>query len=219
MVQLGLVLLLFAGAPPWRPEGTVVHEGDTATRLRLQVDLEGAYWQGRVHASPLGAKLSHQGAGVLGYRRVAMGFGMGWGLGEYVVIGARGSFELQPERAPDGTSRLTRGGSFAPYVELLFARARGVRPFVLGRAGIGSFQSVDHSDGRWGPPTRAIVPTVGLGLGTHAFITEDLAFDLQVVADYRWNLRPRDGQSFETGYALRDANVIVAAFAGFSRWF
>lgn len=221
-MQLGvLALALIATAPPWRDEDAPPPaEGDTASRLRVHFDLEGAYWQARVRGTPQGARLQHDGAGVLGYKRIGFGFGLGWGLGDWLVVGARGDLFMVPGRAPDGRAQLTRGGSFSPYAELLFARVRGVRPFLLARAGLGGTTSFAHDAGEWSATAvRSFVPSVGLGLGTHAFITEDLAFDLMVVGDYRWNLRPRDGKSFETGYALVDAQLLVGAFVGFSRWF
>lgn len=220
MVSLGVLALWMSVTPPWRPAGHPPHEGDTAGRLRLFIDLEAGHWVGSLVPSPRGVAIRHEAVGVFGRSREAVGFGLGWGLRERWVFGARGDVVVFPDRTASGDPTLSRGGSFSPYVELLFARARGLRPFVMARAGIGAFASFRHENGAWDQkPSRVIVPSVGLGVGAHAFITEDLAFDLALTLDHRFNLRPRRDASGFRGFTLSDGKLIAALVVGFSRWF
>jgi len=217
VVSIGLLALWMSVAPPWRPAGHPPHEGDTARRLRVFFDLEAAHWVGAVAASPRGTTLRHEAVGVFARRRAAVGFGLGWGLSEHWIIGARGDVAVFPDRSPAGDATLSRGGSFSPYVQFLFARARGVRPYVMARAGIGAFANFRHRDGAWDPEARrVVVPSVGLGIGTRAFITEDLALDVGLTADQRFNVRPRQGAG---GFVLSDGKLVAALVVGFSRWF
>ena len=219
-----LLLVMLASTPPWRDPGQPPVDGDTATRLRVFFDLEAAHWTGNiVAAQQTGAfKLRSSSVGVFGYRRTALGFGLGWGINEWLVVGARGEFAIHPDSDAQGNAGLVRGGSFQPYVELLFARMRHVRPFVLGRAGIGGAAAFRHKNGTWsGQVSRTIVPSVGVGLGTHAFVNEDLSFDVAITFDYRWNMRPRAGAPPETfgRWYVADTNMIAAVVLGLSRWF
>jgi hypothetical protein len=219
-----LVLVWLAATPPWRAPGHHPIEGDTADRLRIFVELEAAHWAGSIVAAPdQGAfKLRNHSVGVFGYKRAALGFGLGWGIGEWIVVGARGEFAVYPDRDTMGNAGLVRGGSFQPYVELLFARSRHVRPFALARAGIGGAAAFRHKGGEWqGQVSRTIVPSVGVGLGTHAFVSEDLSFDVAVTFDYRWHLRARPGAQVETvgRWRVTDTSMIAGLVLGFSRWF
>ncbi len=220
MVSLGLLAVWMTVAPPWRPPGRPPIEGDTARRLRIFVDVEAAHWVGAVVPTPRGTNLRHEAVGVFGRHREAVGFGMGWGLSQRWIIGARGDVAVFPDRTPGGDPTLSRGGSLYPYVEFLFARARGVRPYAMARAGIGAFASFRHEDGAWeSRPKRVLVPSIGLGLGTHVFITEDLALDVGVTLDHRFNLRPRRDTPGFKGFTLSDGKLIAAIVVGFSRWF
>lgn len=216
-----LALVLLAGAPPWQPEGKPPHEGDTATRLRLHFDVEALHWIGGLTyaGAPAGAHIRHEAVGAFGYKRFALGGGLGWGFGEYVVLGGRFDLAVFPDQRADGQRQLSRGGSFSPYVEILFSRQRHVRPFVMARAGLGWMSIHSYADGTYtAKPTRVMVPSVGVGLGTHAFINEDLSFDVALTLDHRWNMRPR-GSSFEEGFAVKDSKLIAGLVVGFSRWF
>lgn len=216
-----LALVLMAGSPPWRDPGTPPHEGDTANRLRLHFDLEALHWVGGLTYAGGGAPptIRHEAVGAFGYRRFALGFGLGWGLGEYVVVGARGDIAVFPDRDGKGNAQMSRGGSFSPYVEVLFARERSLRPFVLARAGIGAMSSFRYKNGSFSErPSRTVVPSVGIGVGTHAFITEDLSLDIALTLDHRWNLRPREG-TIERGFVMGDSKLLAAVMVGFSRWF
>ncbi len=221
MHPCALALVLLVGAPPWQPEGKPPHEGDTATRLRLHFDIEALHWLGAITypGSLAPAQVHHEAVGAFGYKRFALGMGLGWGLGEYVVIGGRFDLAVFPDRTAAGSRQMSRGGSFSPYVEVLFSRQRHVRPFALLRGGVGVMSSYGYADGSFeAKPTRVLVPSIGVGLGTHAFINEDLSFDIALTLDHRWNLRPR-GASAEEGFAMRDSKLVAALSVGFSRWF
>ena len=129
MHPCALALVLLVGAPPWQPEGKPPHEGDTAKRLRLHFDLEALHWLGSVKypGTLAPAQIRHEAVGAFGYKRFALGAGVGWGFGEYVVLGARFDLSVFPDRAGVGSRQLSRGASLSPYVEILFARNRHVR--------------------------------------------------------------------------------------------
>jgi hypothetical protein len=82
---------------------------------------------------------------------------------------------------------------------------------------------------------RTMYPTVGIGLGTHVFLSEELSLDAIITVDHRWNFRqprpPSDGGSDATvqvrdggstfqaeGWRLRDSSLTAAVVFGFSRW-
>ena len=221
VLPCALALVLLAGSPPWQPEGKPPDEGDTANRLRLHFDLEALHWIGAISypGGPAPAQIRHEEVGVFGYKRFALGAGLGWGFGKWVVLGARGDLAVFPDRTSDGGRSMSRGGSFSPYVEVLFSRQRHVRPFALARVGVGWMASHAYVDGAYeARARRTFVPSVGIGLGTHAFINEDLSFDVAFTLDHRWNLRPH-GSSFEEGFAMKDSKLIAGLVVGFSRWF
>jgi hypothetical protein len=218
------MLVWLAATPPWQDPARPPVDGDTANRLRLFFDLEAIHWRGQIMALPdQGAfKLKNSTFGVFGYHGAALGFGLGWGFGEYVVVGARGEFMVYPDQDPEGNSGIVRGGSFQPFAEILFARMRHVRPFALVRAGIGGAAAFRHKGGEWqGAVARSVVPSLGVGLGTHAFVSEDVSFDVLVTLDYRWNLRARPDAPPETigRWQLTDTSLKAALVLGFSRWF
>lgn len=218
------MLVWLAAAPPWRDPAHPPVEGDTANRLRLFFDLEAAHWSGSLVAAQATGevKLKNGGVGVFGYRRAALGFGLAWGLAEWVVIGARGDFAVYPDRDSQGNTGIVRGGSFAPFAEVLFARSRNVRPFALLRGGIGGAAAFRYKSGAWqGQVSRSIVPFVGIGVGTHAFVSEDVSFDVAVTLDYKWNMRTRPGAQPETfgRWQVSDTRLVAAVMVGFSRWF
>ncbi len=210
-----------AATPPWREPGDPAREGDTSGRLRVFMDLEAVHWIGAVAVRGGATRVRSDAVGVLGRRRFAAGFGLGWGFGEHVIAGARGDFVVFPDRDATGVALLSRGGSFSGFVELLLLRRRHVRPYTMARAGLGGTTSFAYNDGSYSvPPRRALVPSVGLRLGTHAFVTEDFSLDVGVTLDHRWNMRANPGSTFETpSYTLRDSQLVLAGSVGFSRWF
>jgi hypothetical protein len=190
----------------------------------LDFDVEAAHAGASIYANQdtNTFHLRDKSVGVFGYHRAALGFGVGWGVNDWLFLGARGEFAIYPDRDSAGNAGIVRGGSFQPYFELLFARSRHVRPFAMGRVGIGGSAAFRHKDGAWsGQISRSIIPSVGVGLGTHAFISEDVSFDVMVTVDYRWNLRPRPGVTPEQigAFYLADTRIVGAVVLGFSRWF
>ena len=217
-------MLVLAAVPPWRDPAHPPVEGDTANRLRLFFDLEAVHWTGAIAPNPETGTVTikNGGAGVFGYKRAAVGFGLAWGLTDWITLGARGEFAVYPDRDTQGNSGIVRGGSFAPFAELMFARSRHVRPFALLRAGIGGAAAFRHKSGTWqGEVSRTIVPFVGIGVGTHAFVSEDVSFDVALTLDYKWNMRARPDAPPETfgRWTVSDSRLVAALIVGFSRWF
>lgn len=205
--------------------------GDVAKRGRLFFDADMAYWQGHINdprssAHPL---IGTDAAGVLGYRRVPLGFGVAYAFSEHVVVGGRVDVAFEPHQDV-GIDHFTMRGGVGPFVEILIARERYVRPFLLLRAGLGRSTTfvresvVDDPDLQ---PEATLYPTVGAGLGTHVFLSREVSFDAMITLDHRWNFaRPLsqpdatvDGDVVRSeGWTIQDGTIGTALTFGFSHW-
>ena len=198
--------------------------GDVANRARIAFDLEALYWQGTILTPQAQGELwlRDHAAGVFGYRRVPGGFSASFALSEWVAVGGRLDWAVEPQR--DGT--LTMRGGLSPFAQVFFARDRNVRPFGYLRFGAGRSNTLSTGqDGVRAVGPRTWYPTWGAGLGTHVFITEAISFDAMVGIDQRWNLvRPlaAEGQPADAASAswrYRDTTVSTSFAVGFSHWF
>lgn len=163
-------------------------------RAHLGLDLVGLIRQTpwpRFGAGPVGPR---DDAAALGYRRLGLGFGLGRGFADVVVIGVNFEYEItrgltrtpwEPERSPKAI-----GFSALPYAEFMMARHKLVRPFFMVRAGVGG--SIVTTDGssplehRAGDTLSLLHPSIGAGLGAHAFLSPDVSLDGMVSFDHRW---------------------------------
>ncbi len=197
--------------------------GDLASRGRIAFDLEAVYLQGTVLTPQAQGELwlRDHDVGVFGYRRIPGGLSASFALNEWLAIGGRLDWAVEPR----GEETTIRGG-FSPFAQVFFARDRNVRPFAFVRAGAGRSNTVRaDEDGVRAVGPRTWYPMLGLGLGAHVFITETISFDAKLGVDQRWNLaRPLapagaapDAPSASWRY--RDTTLSTSIAVGFSRWF
>lgn len=204
--------------------------GDMARRGRLFFDAEMLYWQGHVNdpRSTRDPLVSTDAVGLLGYRRVPLGFGIGYALSERLVVGGRLDAAFEPEHG-HGLDRFTLRGALGPFVEITFARERYVRPFLLLRAGVGRSTTFVRETVAEGEDEGGVsfYPTAGAGLGTHVFLSEQVSFDAMLTLDHRWNfVRPRTQPDATVGsdvvradgWTLQDGTISTAVTFGFSHW-
>src|SRR5690606_11913132 len=205
------------------------YPGDLAGMRRAHFDLEAVYWVGAIslprHGNEL--RIHNDAVGIFGHRRVPLGVGLGYGLSENLVVGARVDFSADP-RDDAGPSGVTIRAGIAPYVQLMFLRDRHVRPFAHVRAGIGGGRTFVRVPGqRTLESTGAAIlyPLIGVGVGTHVFLSEEVSFDALLSFEHRWNVRrldamPTVADHIEIGrWRLLDTSVSAAITFGFSRWF
>jgi hypothetical protein len=164
--------------------------------------------------------------GFIGFRRFGFGFGFGRGFRDTIVVGVRGTYEISRgvQRTPfpvDGPRAVE--GHLQPYLEFLFVQKHIVRPFAMVRAGIGG--------------ATLITPSVGVGLGAHAFVNDVVSIDGLFTVDHRWEyMRLKGGLQgagdivatppaspeelqMRAGHQPFGRRVTVALGIAFSRWF
>ncbi len=200
--------------------------GEIAGRARIFFDLDAAYWQGTLLSPTVEGEvwMRDQTAGVFGFRRIPGAVGAAYAMNEWVSVGGRLDWAVEPDRGGTVTLR----GGLNPFVQVFFGRDRNVRPFALLRGGVGRSHtfnaSADEGFRAIGP--RTWYPTLGGGLGAHVFITEAVSFDAVASLDYRWNFsRPllsaadSGGEARAASWRYQDATVSTALTFGFSHWF
>ena len=71
-----------------------------------------------------------------------------------------------------------------------------------------------------------LYPLIGIGIGTHVFLSEEVSFDAMVGVEHRWNVRRQEQtmrtplEDVEIGrWQLLDTSLSAAVTFGFSRWF
>jgi hypothetical protein len=233
-VAIAAVVLAVAAVP-----GVVRAEerapGDFAQRKRAFFDLDMAYWQGNLGdpRSTSNALFETESVGVIGYRRVPFGLGLAYAPSEQWLVGGR--IDAAFEQADDkGDAPLTIRGAIGPFAQVFFLRDRTVRPFALLRASIGrshAFARKADSADLEDLDVVTFYPSVGVGLGSHVFLSEQLSFDAMIALDYRWNfargpaptvgVQAPDGSSTDVqpeGWQLRDGTLGTALTFGFSHW-
>ncbi|MGH1345462.1 MAG: hypothetical protein ACRBN8_28115 [Nannocystales bacterium] len=197
--------------------------GDVANRGRIAFDLEAAYIQGTVLTPQAQGELwlRDQEAGVFGYRRIPGGLSASFALSEWLAIGGRFDWAVEPR----GEEITIRGG-FSPFAQVFFARDRNVRPFAYVRVGAGrsnTLRAADDGVRAVGP--RTWYPMLGVGFGTHVFVTETISFDAKLGLDQRWNLaRPladpgAQADATSASWRYRDTTLSTSIAVGFSQWF
>ena len=171
-------------------------------RVHLEVDL--ASWT-RQAPWPRDAALSpgtRDVIGFIGFRRFGFGFGFGRGFRDTIVVGVRGSYEISRgvQRTPfpvEGPRAVE--GHLQPYVEFLFVQKHIVRPFAMVRGGIGgALVALDGGSPVDRPDASAtlITPSIGIGLGAHAFVNDVVSIDGLFTVDHRWeDMRLKGGLS------------------------
>ena len=166
-------------------------------RFRAHLELDLVNW---IRQTPWprfvdGAPGPRDDPAAVGYRRLGLGFGIGHGFADTVVLGVRFEYELtrnlqrvpgQPERDPKAL-----GLSAMPYLEIMLARREAfVRPYFMVRGGVGgSIVTTDGSspvENAVGSTLSLLHPSLGAGVGAHAFITSEVSVDGAFTVDHRW---------------------------------
>ncbi len=218
----GCALLLGPAVAEAKPSA-MPGSGDVASRGRIAFDLEAAYLQGTVLTPQAQGELwlRDQEAGVFGYRRIPGGLSASFALSEWLAIGGRFDWAVEPR----GEEITIRGG-FSPFAQVFFARDRNVRPFAYARIGAGRSNTLRAgNDGVRAVGPRTWYPMLGAGLGTHVFVTETISFDAKLGIDQRWNLaRPlapagADADAASASWRYRDTTLSTSIAVGFSQWF
>lgn len=174
---LGLVLLL--SAPP--------DVGVTAARLRLHVDVAAL---GLTHERWVGTDTTG-GFGVGGHE---LALGLGYGLSRHLGLGVsvgvanpstrrRGLALYEYVRGEVPHAELTDSYRLRALMTFALRPGRRVRPFAFVHGGVGIFNA-DLVDGATREYFYAIGPSVGGGLGLHAFVLPRASFDLLAELDY-----------------------------------
>jgi hypothetical protein len=206
------------------------YPGDVAGKSRAHFDFETLYWVGAIGLPKDGNQLQirNDAVGVFGHPRFPLGFGLGYGLSENMVIGARLDFsaDMRDDLGPGG---VTLRAGISPYLEFLFLRDNHVRPFAQLRAGVGggrTFVRVPGQRALESTGASIVYPLIGLALGTHVFFSEEVSFDAMLGLEHRWNVRRQRGTEITvledvevTRWQLLDTSVSIAFTLGFSRWF
>lgn len=168
-------------------------------RVHLEVDL--ASWT-RQAPWPRDAALSpgtRDVIGFIGFRRFGFGFGFGRGFRDTIVVGVRGTYEISRgvQRTPfpvEGPRAVE--GHLQPYVEFLFVQKHVVRPFAMIRGGVGgALVALDGGSPVDRPEASAtlITPSIGIGLGAHAFVNDVVSIDGLFTVDHRWEYMRLEG--------------------------
>lgn len=204
-------------------------------RAHLAVDLVGwvrhAPWP-REGSGPVGPS---DGIGVPGGSRFALGFGIGHGFADRLVVGLNLEYEAtrglqRTAQEPESDPR-AMGFSAMPYVEVMLVRKAMVRPYVSARLGIGG--STVTSDGsspaenRPGDALSLLYPSFGLGLGAHGFVTREVSIDGSVHVDHRWEFArlpgplpdPAQVQLDDVRHNAFGRRFTATLVFGVSRWF
>lgn len=121
-------------------------------------------------------------------RAQGLGLGLGYVVNRNLVIGATLSLGLARTRGEipeyDIVMRLSQfEASLRPHVEYVFLPDRRVRPFVLARVGATLVTTVEGFGSAYEPYTR-VRPSVGGGVGVHAFVLPRLSVHVLASLDY-----------------------------------
>jgi len=187
-------------------------------RFRVHLGLDLATWVRQTpwpRSSP-GATGPSDDLAFPGYRRAGFGFGIAHGFADAVVVGLRIDYEATwgLHRTPQPAEHAPRslGLSAMPYVEIMMVRQGPVRPFVMVRSGIGgSTITTDSSSplqSSVGGTLSLLYPTLGAGLGAHAFVTPEISIDSSVTVDHRWEYARQSGPAPDpAAVAMGDESV------------
>ncbi len=174
--------------------------------------------------------------GVLLGRGSMFGLGLGYGISDYLILGARMGLSFDHLSSPaDGPNKTTYNyfsTIFTPYLEILPLPRGRVLPFILVRSG---FQAAAFGARSTGPDpifgvtglnrTSIIAPTVGIGGGAHFLITDTFSLDASLMFDYRWyftkdRTSPDNGPTVTTDWEKAGTqSASLGAVVGFSVWF
>lgn len=165
------------------------------------------------------------------------GLGLGYGISDYLILGARMGLSFDhmssPSDNPNKTTYNYFSTIFTPYLEILPLPRGRVLPFILVRSGFQAAaygersKGVDPLFGNTGGLSRTsiIAPTVGIGGGAHFLLTDTFSLDASLMFDYRWYFAkgresPNNGPTVTTDWEKAGTqSASLGAVVGFSVWF
>jgi hypothetical protein len=143
----------------------------------------------RVQEGPTG---SRDYLGFIGFRRLNLNMGLGHGFRDHFVVGLRLGYEIsrgvQRSLVPGAEARAITVDAM-PYLTVMFDDQHVVRPYVTLRAGLGGGLLTVLDPSPLDRPERSsslLLPGLGLDVGTHAFVSEDVSIDGMLSIDHRW---------------------------------
>lgn len=193
-------------------------DGSDTNRWRIHLGGELGSWVRQVPWPRYteGPSGSHDDFSFIGYRRLQLHSGLGYGFRDRFVAGLRLDYEIsrgiQRSLDPDAEARAITMNAM-PYVTFMFDDKNVVRPFVSLRAGLGGGLVTIKDPSPIDRPQRAasvLYPIFGLDLGAHAFVSTNVSLDGTVSVEHRWEyLRGT------TPTSVADGTAIVSARDGF----
>lgn len=229
---LGLAAGMFAS-----PATVAASDGSDTNRWRAHLGADLGSWVRqtpwpRVQEGPSG---SRDHFGFVGFRRLGLNLGLGHGFRDRFVAGLRIGYEIsrgvQRSLDPQAEARAITVNAM-PYLTVMFDDKNVMRPYLTLRAGLGGGLVTILDPSPLDRPERSsslLLPSLGLDVGTHAFVSHDVSIDGMVSLDHRWEyLRGTTPQDVPAGTAQLRREMGHVSFArrwntsivlAVSRWF
>lgn len=141
------------------------------------------------------------GPGVYG-----LGFGLGYGVADNIVVGANLVLQNVTRSPEEGDSNSTLGVSLLPYIEVLFGDGN-VRPFVGGNLQLMIISGEDYSQTMFG--------LGGLG-GAHIFLADSFSFDVSGRLYFSTGSETREAGGGDVDTDITELGFLI--LAGVSGW-
>jgi hypothetical protein len=231
-LALGLGLAMLGSPSAW-----AAPDGSDTNRWRVHLGGELGSWVRQVPWPRYteGPSGSRDYFGPIGYRRLQLHTGFGYGFRDRFVAGMRLDYEIsrdiQRSLDPSAEARAITVNAM-PYVTFMFDDKNVVRPFVSVRAGLGGGLLTIMDGSPLDRPQRSsslLYPILGLDLGAHAFVSSNVSLDGTVSVEHRWEyLRGTTPSSVPGGTRMFQADAGHQSFSrryvtsiglAVSRWF
>jgi len=232
MLALGLGLAMLGPA-----SASAAPDGSDTNRFRVHLGGELGSWVRQVpwpryETGPSG---SRDDFGFIGFHRLQLHTGLGYGFRDRFVAGMRIDYEIsrgiQRSLDPSGDARAITVNAM-PYFTFMFDDKNVVRPFVSVRAGLGGGLLTIKDPSPIDRPRRSsslLYPILALDLGAHAFVSPNVSLDGTVSVEHRWEyLRgttpssvPEGTRMFEAsaGHQSFNRRYVTSIGLAVSRWF
>ena len=141
------------------------------------------------------------------------GVDCGYGVADWVVLGARLSLLHRSAEVPGGAERDTTTFAFLPHVDFVFPSSSNTRLFVGPMGGVG-LETEDNAS--------STIFIFGGAFGAHIFVSDTLSFDPRLNISYAFGSISFDadtGGLVETTRVDADVRVLsMSALFGISGW-
>lgn len=239
MVRLRSTLALGLGLAMLGPAATAsaYPDGSDTNRWRIHLGGELGSWVRQVPwpRYTTGPSGSRDHFGPIGYRRLQLHSGLGYGFRDRFVAGLRLDYEIsrgiQRSLDPSAEARAITVDAM-PYLTFMFHDKNVVRPYVSVRLGLGGGLVTIRDPSPIDRPQRSsslLYPIFGLDLGAHAFVSSNISLDGTVSLDHRWEylrgttpITAPDGAarvSASDGFQSFNRRYVTSIGLAVSRWF